>query len=87
MELSPSREATSCAATQELLNISYNLKVRYRDHKSSALVPILSQSSPYHPILSLQADSKITAITLPNIIDLLMIMSAFCRIQTDLFLI
>jgi hypothetical protein len=41
-------EANSPAAFQEIPNISYNIKIRYRVHKSLPWDPILSQVSPFH---------------------------------------
>jgi hypothetical protein len=51
-ELSPTQEATSCAATQEFPNILWNLKFRYRVCKSPQLVSDQSQISAVHTVPS-----------------------------------
>jgi hypothetical protein len=52
MELRLSREAASCAATQELLNILWNPKFHYCVHKSPPLISIVSQNDGVHTALS-----------------------------------
>jgi hypothetical protein len=49
VELSATREATSCVATRKFPSILWNLKAHYRVHKSSPPVPIPSHTTPHHP--------------------------------------
>jgi hypothetical protein len=46
MEQSPTSEANSLLASQEIPRLLCNSKVHYRVHKSQSLVPNLSQMNP-----------------------------------------
>jgi hypothetical protein len=60
MNLSPSREVASCAATQELPNILWNPKV----HPST--VPILSRANPVHTTPSYPSEIHLNIIHSPT---------------------
>jgi hypothetical protein len=46
MKLSPIREGTICAATQEFTKILWNPMIHFPVHNSPPLVPILNQTNP-----------------------------------------
>jgi hypothetical protein len=56
MEQSPSWEANSSSATQEIPRILWNPKFRHRIHNSQPPAPTLSQINPVHALISLLLD-------------------------------
>jgi hypothetical protein len=65
-ELSTSRGAANCSATQELPSILCNPKDHYRVHKSPPLVPILSRINPVHSIPSYFSKIHFTIVCPPT---------------------
>jgi hypothetical protein len=65
-QLSPSWGAANCAAPQELPNILWNSKVKYRVHKNPPLVPIVSHINPIHSIPSYHSKIHFNIVPLPT---------------------
>jgi hypothetical protein len=79
MDLSPSWEATNHAGSQELPNILLNPKVNYHVHKSSPLVPILSQINPFNTTPSYL--SKISFSIIPPTCVLVSLVAKTCKVK------
>jgi hypothetical protein len=67
MELGPSREAASCATTQELPSILWNQKLHYRVRKSLQIVPVLSQINSVHTTPSYLSEIQLRLVLLSGL--------------------
>jgi hypothetical protein len=56
MQHSPSSEANTSLASQQIPCFLWNLNVHYRIHKSRSTVSILSQNNPIHAFAPLPED-------------------------------
>jgi hypothetical protein len=66
MELSPSREAASCAVIEELPIILWDPKVHCHVYKRPPLVPILTQINPAHTAPSYLSKISFNIVHLPT---------------------
>jgi len=62
VEYSPSREANSPLASQEIPRLSWNPMVHYHVHRSPQLVPVLSQMSQVYTLKSCSSKTSFNII-------------------------
>ena len=85
MEQSPSWEANSSSATQEIPRILWNSKVHYRIHKSPLTVSILSQIDPVHTAPSYFSEIHFNIILLGNEMESRAWRALSCVVRTDTY--